>query len=140
MPTKKKASKKKDIVKVDAKLSKKVSDFILLKSNITKATKQVTDMKSEAAKMEAELIPMLIESQQLGMMVTVGKVALKEKDVFSATNWQHIEAHVKKTGDFGLYQKRLSTTLLKEYWDDGVKIKGIEHMMKTTLAHSVRKE
>ena len=148
--SKKKVSKKKAIakkssakppVKINAKLSKKVTDFILLKTNITAATKQLEGMKSEASKLEEELMIDLAKINQLGVMVKAGSIKFAEKDVFNVKDWNKVYKHILKTKNFGFLQKRLSTALLNEIYEDtGKTIAGVEHFTKKSLSHSKAKE
>jgi len=147
--SKKKVSKKKAIakkspakppVKIGAALSKKVSDFINLKVSITAANKQLTEMKSEAAKLESDLMIDLEKANQLGVTVKAGSIKFKETDIFNAKDWKKIEAHILKTKNFSFMQKRLSSSLLKEMFEDtGKTIAGVEHFMKKSLSHSKAK-
>jgi len=142
--SKKKVSKKKAIAKVKPKapvkvskaLSNKVSKFILMKSNIAAANKQLTEMKSAAFVIEEELLKALEDGKQLGITVASGSIKIKETDVFNAKDLKKINKHIEKTGDFNLYQRRLNTTLLNEYFEAGIKFKGIEHFTKTSLGIS----
>ena len=61
-------------IKIGAALSKKVSDFINLKVSITTANKQLTEMKSEAAKLESDLMIDLEKANQLGVTVKAGSI------------------------------------------------------------------
>ena len=141
---KKKVSKKKavakkakaPVVKVNAALSKKVSDFILLKRSITAANKQVKEMTSEAHKLELELMEHLEKANQLGITVNVGSIKVAEKDVFNAKDWKKINAYCFKHKNNDLYQRRLNTTLLGDMFKNGEKIAGVEHFVKKSLAHS----
>lgn len=145
MATKKKTTAKKSIakskqsppVKISKELSKKVSDFILLKSNITAATKQLNDMKSKAHKLETELMEILQKSNQIGVAVATGSIKISEKDVFNPKDWKKIYAHILKTKKFDLLQKRLSTALLQEMYNDtGKTIAGVEHFSHKVLSVS----
>ena len=146
--SKKKVSKKKAIAKVktkppvrlNAKLSKKVTNFILLKTNITSANKQLDAMKSEASKIEDELMIELKKLKQLGVTVKAGSIKFKETDVFNVKDWKKVYKHILKTKNFGFLQKRLSTALLNEMYEDtGKTIAGIEHFTKKSLSHSKAK-
>lgn len=144
--SKRKVSKKKTIakkarplVKVSAKLSKKVSDFILMKVNITAANKQLTEMKSAAAKLESELMTELEKLNQLGVTVKAGSISIKEKDVFNAKDWKKINKWIEKTKNYDIYQRRLNTTLLNDMFKDGKRVAGVEHFVKTSLSHSKAK-
>lgn len=142
MAAKKKAKKKavaKSPVKVSKATTNKVTKFLLMKANISAANKQLTEMKSEAHKLEGELLKAMQAGEQLGITVASGSIKIKEQDVFNAKDWKKIEKHIQDTGDFGIMQKRLSTALLKEYYEDGVKIKGVEHMVKSSLGVSHKK-
>ena len=143
MATKKKVAKKKAIAKkssppakLSKELSKKVSDFILLKRNITAANKQIKEMTSEAYALECELMEHLEKINQLGIKVKVGSITVKEKDVFNAKDWNKINAYCFKHKTTDLFQRRLNTTLLNDMFKDGKRVAGIEHFVKKSLDHS----
>lgn len=143
---KKKVSKKKAVAKVNkapakvsAEITKLSTDFILLKVNITAANKQLTEMKSEAAKLEAALMEKLNKANQLGVTVKAGTVKVKETDVFNAKDWKKVNAYCMKHKNFDLYQRRLNTTLLNDMFKNGEKVAGVEHFIKTSLSHSKAK-
>lgn len=146
MAAKKKASKKKAVakkapapVKIPKAVSTKVSKFLMMKANITAANKQLTEMKSEAFKLETELMGIMEKSNQLGIVVKSGSIKIKETETFNAKDWNKINAYIEDTGDFDIYQRRLNTTLLKDYFAAGKKIKGVEHFTKHSLGFSHKK-
>ena len=136
MATKKKVAKKKVAKKPSAKLSKAITNFILMKTNITAASKQLEAMKSEAHKLEGELMVSLEKLDQTGASVKAGSIKFSEKDVFNAKDWKKINAWVLKNKNFDIYQRRLSSTILNDMFKDKKRVPGIEHFVKKSLSHS----
>ena len=134
------AKKAKPPAKVSKALSVKVNKFLLMKKNITAANKQITEMKSEAFKLETELLETMQKAEQLGITVTGGTIKIKETDTFNAKDWKKINKYIDDTGDHDLMQRRLNTTLLNDYFKAGKKIKGVEHYVKTSLGVSQAKK
>lgn len=140
--SKKKTAKKKvvakkstdNIAKPDPKMGTKLLSFLKLKAKISKANKVVNDLKAEASVLEKDLIIDFENSKTLRADVKLGSVSLKKEDVFSAKDWPKVWDYILKSKDTGLLQKRLSQALLKEYYEDGLVIKGIEHMTKKSLS------
>jgi hypothetical protein len=128
--------KNKKVTKMSSTMSKKVSQFINLKVSITSASSQLAKMKSEAATLESELMLDLEKADQLGVTVKAGSIELKKTDVFNAKDWKKIETHILKTKNFSFLQRRLSSALLKEMFEDtGKTIEGVEHFTKKSLLH-----
>ncbi len=62
-----------------------------------------------------------------------GTARLAVKDVPQAEDWEKIYAHIKKTGEFDLLQKRLGERACQERWDAKVAIPGVKKFHVVTL-------
>ena len=131
--SKKKTVKKKTAVKIEKDFGDKLMAFLKLKVKISKANKVVNELKSQASEMEKELIPVFEDTKTLRADVKIGSVTLNEDYVYNAKDWGKVWKYIFKKKDSGLVQKRLSQALLKEYYEDGIKIEGIERMKKKSL-------
>lgn len=94
----------------------------------------LTDKKSELTneynKQNAKLQEMLVdvETQIRASMnasglksarTDAGTVTLRTSTKYNVSDWEEIDALVKETGDTSFYQRRLSTTRLRQYLDEG---------------------
>lgn len=139
------AAKKKAIKKtssndaLEKEIGEKATQFLKIRKKLQKANKVVNELKAEAHELEKQLIPMFEKSKQEGTKVKLGSVNLKIDDAFNAKDWSKINKHIDKTGDHDLYQRRLNQTLLKDYFKDGVKIPGVQHMKKKSLTFGFKR-
>ena len=127
------AAKKKVVPKMKKEFGDKLLAFLKLKAKISKANKVLTELKSEAEGMAKELIPIFEDTKTLRADVKLGSVTLKSEYIYTAKDWKKVWKYIYKNHDDGLVQKRLSQALLKEYYEDGIKIEGIERMKKKSL-------
>lgn len=54
------------------------------------------------------------------------RVSVVTKQVPQVKDWDKFYAHVKKTGQFELMQRRLVDTAIRERWDNGKQVPGVE--------------
>lgn len=111
-----------------------VTGFLKLRAKITKKNKEVDELKKQASEIESIIIKELEQNKTTRADVMLGSVTLKPKNVFSAKDWKKIYAYIIKKKDFNILQKRLGQTALDEYLEDGVKIPGVEKMIKKSLS------
>jgi len=138
--SKKKVAKKKTVVKkVGVKLGNMATDFLKLQAKITKANKVVKALEEERSELKKMLIPAIEATKQTGVTVKMGSVNIKKEDVFAAKDWSKIYKHILKTKNFGLLNKALGQGLLREYYEDGIQIEGIEHMTKKKITYGFKK-
>ena len=64
---------------------------------------------------------------------------LVEKDEPTADNWPALYAHIKKTGEFDLIERRLSKLAVKQRADLGEKVPGVAWYPVTTLSDTQAK-
>lgn len=93
-------------------------------------TEKKSDLTNEYNKQNAKIQEMLvdIETQIRASMnasglksarTDVGTVTLRKSTKYNVSDWEQIDALVKETGDTSFYQRRLSTTRLRQYLDEG---------------------
>jgi hypothetical protein len=66
-----------------------------------------------------------------GVEETHGKLGRATKSteyVGNVTNWKLLHRHIKKTGEFELLHRRVSTGALTERWEHGKKVPGVERV------------
>ena len=130
--SKKKVAKKK-VKKIGIKLGNDITTFLKLRKKISKANKSLEALKSEAFELTNKIIPQLDKIGLEGSDVKMGSVIISELNVFSVKNWGKVYKHILKTKDFGILSKALGQALLREYFEDGIKIKGITKSVKRSL-------
>lgn len=91
------------------------------------ADKVAAELKTEESRAEA----LLIQEMRANNLTAVGgqKVRLSIPTVPdmvpTVTDWEALRAHILKTGDFSLLEKRVGKAAVKERWDADVDIPGV---------------
>ena len=62
-----------------------------------------------------------------------GSVSISTSTVGNVTDWDALNAYIKKTGYFHLYQRRLSDPAVRELFDSKGKVPGVEPFTKRRL-------
>lgn len=95
------------------------------------------ELEAEAKAIKEHLIATLPKSDAKGVLGKVARVAVTTKQVAAAKDWDEFYKHVIKTKDFSLMQRRLSDAAIRERWDAGKKVPGVEPF--TVVSVSVTK-
>jgi len=94
----------------------------------------------ELEKIERGLKSKLIDTLKAAAISSIGgkqvKAELKLKKRPAVENWSELYAHIKKTGDFDLLQKRLTDSAVEARWEDKQDIPGVYAMEVDDLAYS----
>jgi hypothetical protein len=62
----------------------------------------------------AELEKLLQANNMMGVSSTLGSADFVIKTVYNATDWNVLQAHIQKTGEFDLLQRRLTQTAMRD--------------------------
>ena len=87
---------------------------------------QVAALEEQEKALKNHLIETLPKSDAQGVMGKRAKVSIVTKRVPTASDWDQFYRHVLKTKDFSLMQRRLSEPAIREHWEAGEKIPGVE--------------
>ena len=90
--------------------------------------------KNETAALE-EVLARLSKDQINGARGKKCSAFLEEKDVPQVADWSAFYAHIQKTGDFDLLQKRPGEKACQARWEAGEKLPGVVpfHLIKVSL-------
>ena len=89
------------------------------------AQKIVDDLAKQEAAVREHIINNLPKTDT-GASGKRARVSVVTKQVPQVKDWDKFYAHVKKTGQFELMQRRLADTAIRERWDNGKQIPGVE--------------
>lgn len=120
--------------KFPKKLAQCADQLYELREARLKLQKQVTELETHEKALKQHIIEELPKIEASSVAGSVARVTLVPKTVPTVGDWDAVYRFVKKTGNFGLLQKRLNDALVKEYWDDGKKIPGVGQLEVTTLS------
>lgn len=99
--------------------------------------RQVDELKKVESKLRDHIINTLPKSEANGIAGKVVRVTINTKVVPRAKDWDAIYAYVKKNaarGGFALLQRRLNEAAVKEIWESGKKVPGVETFNAVTLS------
>jgi hypothetical protein len=89
------------------------------------AQKIVDELAKQEAAVREHIINNLPKSDT-GASGKRARVSVITKQVPQVKDWDKFYAHVKKTGQFELMQRRLADTAIRERWDNGKQVPGVE--------------
>lgn len=95
-----------------------------IKNQRSLAQKVVDDLQAQESLVREHIINNLPKSDT-GASGKMARVSVTTKIVPRIDDWTKFYAHVKKTGEFELLQKRLSDAAVKERWDNKKKVPGV---------------
>lgn len=97
-----------------------------LKTKKAELKKELDKVDKDYQRVKEYVINTLPKSEAKGVAGKNFRATIKTKDVPTARDWDKIYKHITRTKRFHLLQRRLSATAVKELWEDGKKIPGIE--------------
>jgi hypothetical protein len=103
--------------------------------------KEVDALAARESELSEHLINSLPKSEATGVAGKLCRVSVTSKTVVSVTDWDayygYIAANAKKNpGVWSLLQKRVSEAAVKEMWDAGKAVPGVERMHVPRLSIS----
>lgn len=89
--------------------------------------KKVDEIAAEESALKNHIIDNLPKSEASGVAGKLARVTVVTKQVPQVKDWDAFYKYVKKTGSFDLMQKRLTDAAIKERWEAGKEVSGVEH-------------
>lgn len=122
-------------------LAKKIDELyeLQLKCDEADAAKKAAD--KAFSQLEEELIQHCEKSELDGAVGVRALVKIERKPypTVAAEDWPKVWAHIKKTGEFELLQKRISVEAVRERWNAGKTVSGVTKFTKIALKCLARK-
>ena len=109
-------------------LGEKADEFFNKKTERLAADKVAKALKEEESTLEA----LLISELRAASITSIGGKKVKasipvEPDYVPAVNdWAKVQAEIIATGDFSLLEKRIGRAAVKERWENGETVPGVE--------------
>jgi hypothetical protein len=97
-----------------------------IRENKAIAKKALAVIEHEEKALKLHIIDNLPKSKASGIAGKLARVSVIIKEVPQVKDWKKFYAYVKKHGAFDLMQRRLSEGAIKDRWEDGKKIPGVE--------------
>lgn len=99
--------------------------------------KLVDAIEAEEKALKEHIINTLPKSEASGVAGKLARVTVVTKEVPQVKDWDAFHKYVKRTGAFYLMQRRLSDTAIKEIWESGKTVPGVEKF--NTVSVSINK-
>jgi seryl-tRNA synthetase len=97
-----------------------------LKQERSQLNQQLAKLDERRKELEQHLVDQLSAQDAKGISGELVKASIVVERVGTAKDWGKIYAYVKRNGAFHLLQRRLSNTALREIWEAGKKVPGVE--------------
>lgn len=88
--------------------------------------KKVDEIEEKEKALKVYIIKNLPKSEASGISGKLARVTVIVKQIPQVKDWDAFYKHIKKTGSFDLVQKRLSDAAIKERFEDGKEVPGVE--------------
>lgn len=96
--------------------------------------RQLTEYEKLEAALKNRIIDELPKSNTSGVAGRVARVTVVTKEVPSIANWDDVLTYIKRTRNWHLLQRRLNTEAVKEIWDNGKEVTGVDHFKAVTVS------
>jgi hypothetical protein len=100
--------------------------YLLREQRLAKQ-REAEAIELEEKALKEHIILTLPKSEASGVAGKVARVTVITKVVPQVKDWDVFYKHVKKTGQFDLLQRRLTDSAIKERWENGKEVPGVEH-------------
>lgn len=99
-----------------------------------KQQKVVDQLAAEESALKEHIIQALPKSEASGVAGRFCRVSVVSKMVPQVKDWDTFYKYVKRTGQFDLMQRRLSDAAIKERWEAGKEVPGVEHFNAVSVS------
>ena len=102
-----------------------VNQYISVRAQRLELDRQSKVVKEAEDDLSKVIISKMREQEMKALGATNGLVKLHESEEPVAENWEEIWAFIKANDAWELLHKRITTTAVKERWNDGVAVPGV---------------
>lgn len=113
-------------IKIPKTLGACADRLYALKALKSAAQKAVDALAEEESAIKNHLIENLPKSEASGVAGKVARAMIITQNVPQVKDWDAFYEHVRKTKSFDLLQRRVSDAAVKERWENGKKVPGVE--------------
>lgn len=120
-------------LKGEATIGGMTDKLITLRDKKREHEAEITKIEAEYKEVEERLFEKLDAEGTDKGNGKKGSVSISTSTVGNVTDWDALNAYIKKTGYFHLYQRRLSDPAVRELFDSKGKVPGVEPFTKRRL-------
>lgn len=124
----------KKVYKFPKSLALCADKFFELNKKRLEMQKLVDAVDEEAKAIKAHLIDNLPKSDASGVAGKLCRVTVVSKDIPQIKDREAFNKFILKTKDFSLLQGRLSDAAVRDRWENGKEVPGVEHFTAVTLS------
>lgn len=103
------------------------------------AQRQVDDMKAEEDELSANLLKFALDTDDDDLMGTIVTFHVNHTQEPDVTDWAALQAHIRSTGEIDLLEKRVMRSAVKQRWEMGNQVPGVQRMDKASVSFRVIK-
>lgn len=96
--------------------------------------KEVDKVAAEETALKNHIIENLPKSEASGVAGKLARVTVVTKQIPQVKDWDAFYKYVKKTGSFDLMQRRITDAAIKERWEAGKEVPGVEHFNAVSIS------
>lgn len=122
-----------DILQGKGTIGSMTDKLITLRDKKREHEAEITKIEAEYKEVEERLFEKLDAEGTDKGNGKKGSVSISSSVVGNVTDWEALNAYIKKTGFFHLYQRRLSDPAVRELFDSKGKVPGVEPFTKRRL-------
>jgi hypothetical protein len=101
--------------------------------------KEVDALQANETKLKEQLITYLLESGSTAIGGQTGTAKLVHKKEPTVADWDALWAHIQQTGEFELLYRRMNAASVKERWEAGETVPGVQSIDVTNISWSKAK-
>jgi hypothetical protein len=105
-----------------------------LKEEKARLNKQIADLEEKEKFLKNHLIETVNKEDSSGVQGKKARVQVKTKEIPVVKEWESFYSFVLKTKDFSLLQRRLNDGAVKERWESGKVVPGVETFHAVTVS------
>lgn len=109
--------------------------YSLEKGALRELRQNFTEMEKFCNKLEAWFIQEMPDNEDTtGVSGKLARVEIKRKEIATVSDWDKFYANIKKKGEFELLNRAVNQKAVKERWDQGKLVPGVEKFTKRVIS------
>jgi hypothetical protein len=121
-------------IKVPKTLGACADRLFTLKAQLAALNMQAEALDAERKAIQERLIADLPKSEAAGIAGRLARATVVTKEVPTVKDWTAFYKTILKTKDFSLLQRRVSDAAVRERWEAGKKVPGVEPFTVVTVS------
>jgi len=114
-----------DDLVISSHLPDLVNHYISVRAQRLDLDKQAAVVKQTEEDLKGVIISKMREQEMKAVGATNGLVKLQESEEPVAENWNELWQYIKENDAWELLHKRITTTAVRERWNDGIAVPGV---------------